>query len=160
VTKHHHLGLIVCSYNMARELPRTLQSLARPFQRDIEALDYEVIVVDNGSTKPAKETELTQFGLNLRLLTCDAKSHSPARALNMGLAACQAQNIGVMIDGARMASPRLLAAADKALAMHPRAIVFTQSLQLGDAPQWLAAETGYNQSVEDSLLARIDWNHN
>jgi hypothetical protein len=154
------LGLVLCSYNMARELPRTLQSLARRYQRDIADLDYQVIVVDNGSTKPPKPQDLTQLGLNLQLLSCDVKSPSPVAALNMGLAACQAEHIGVMIDGARMASPRLLAAADRALAMHPRAIVLTQSLHLGHGKQWLAAQTDYNQSVEEALLAGIDWVNN
>lgn len=160
MTAPNRLGLVVCSYNMARELPRTLQSLARPYQREIETLDYEVIVVDNGSSKPARKEDLTQFGLNLRMLSCDAKSASPVAALNMGLEACQADNIGVLIDGARMASPRLLAAADRALSMHPRAIVFTQSLTLGRAPQWQSAQTGYSQAVEDALLAEIDWINN
>ncbi len=141
---HFRLGLVVCAYNMARELPRTLQSLARPYQRDIENLDYQVIVVDNGSSKPAQQHDLTGFGLNLRLLNSDVVSPSPVHALNMGLACVDADNIGVMIDGARMASPRLLAAADRALRMHPRAIVFTQSLQLGHAPQWQSAQTGYD----------------
>ena len=45
------LSVIVIGYNMARELPRTVRSLSAALQRDISADDYEVIVIDNGSTQ-------------------------------------------------------------------------------------------------------------
>ena len=46
------LSVVVVAYNMTRELKRTLYSLSPKFQRDVKAQDYEVIVVDNGSTLP------------------------------------------------------------------------------------------------------------
>ena len=43
------LSVVVVFYNMRREAIRTLQSLARSYQRDVEDLEYEVLVIDNGS---------------------------------------------------------------------------------------------------------------
>ena len=46
------LSVVLVSYNMERELPRTLKSLAPANQVDMDENSYEVIVVDNGSTSP------------------------------------------------------------------------------------------------------------
>jgi hypothetical protein len=46
---------------MARELPRTLRSLAPGYQRGIEPDEYEVIVVDNGSPAPLDAAMLDAF---------------------------------------------------------------------------------------------------
>jgi glycosyltransferase involved in cell wall biosynthesis len=45
------LSVIVISYNMARELPRTVRTLSPALQQDIGEDDYEIIVIDNGSTQ-------------------------------------------------------------------------------------------------------------
>ena len=42
------LSVVVVAYDMARELPRTLASLAPAYQRGIERADYEVIVSASG----------------------------------------------------------------------------------------------------------------
>ena len=42
------LSVIVIAYAMQREIPRTLQALARSYQTIGADLDYEVILVDNG----------------------------------------------------------------------------------------------------------------
>ncbi|MBV9065146.1 MAG: glycosyltransferase, partial [Methylobacteriaceae bacterium] len=44
------ISVIVVVYNIPREAPRTLYSLSAAYQQNIAAEDYEVIVVDNGST--------------------------------------------------------------------------------------------------------------
>lgn len=154
------LSVVVACYKMARELPRTLVSLASDYQQGVSADDYEVIVVDNGSPEPPRIEHLAHLPLNLTIHTCDFGSPSPAQALNQGLASAKADLIGVFIDGARMASPGMLSAAMAAARMHPRAIIFTQSLMLGHAPQWEAATSGYNQTIEDGLLESIDWPSN
>ena len=41
------LSVILISYDMAREIPRTLQALSRTYQHDAADLDYEVLLVDN-----------------------------------------------------------------------------------------------------------------
>ena len=43
---------MVVAYDMGRELPRTLRALAPGYQRGLEGIDVEVIVVDNGSPVP------------------------------------------------------------------------------------------------------------
>ena len=45
------LSLIVISFNMRRELPRTIRTLSPSMQRGLGSADYEIIVVDNGSTE-------------------------------------------------------------------------------------------------------------
>ena len=63
---HPTVSVVVVTYDMARELPRTLQSLAVPYQRDIGADDYEVIVVDNGSPEPVDQSLCDRFPGHLR----------------------------------------------------------------------------------------------
>ena len=43
------LSVVVVLYNMKREAARTLLALSRSYQRGVEGLSYEVIVVENGS---------------------------------------------------------------------------------------------------------------
>ncbi len=43
------LAVVVVMHNMRREAARTLHSLSRSYQRGIDDLDYEVVVVENGS---------------------------------------------------------------------------------------------------------------
>ena len=53
----------VVGYNMARELPRTVRSLSAAHQRDIAEDDYEVIVIDNGSTQAFELEQLQRLGI-------------------------------------------------------------------------------------------------
>jgi len=101
------LSIVVCAYNMARELPRTIRSLSPAMQRDVRSSDYEIIVVDNGSTKPFDENECRQWGTDLRVLRIAPSSAlpSPVRAINAGIEHARGPLVGVMIDGARLASP-------------------------------------------------------
>ena len=46
------LSIIVATYNMQREAPRTILSLLPPLQQCVDDVDYEIIVVDNGSPEP------------------------------------------------------------------------------------------------------------
>jgi len=149
------LSVVVACHEMGRELPRTLLSLAPPYQRAAGAV--EVIVVDNGSAKPPRAEDFAQLGLDLRVMAVADAGPSPVAAVNLGLAAARAPLVGVWIDGARLASPGLLAACAAAARLHPRAVVATLNYQLGPTRQHQAAVTGYCQAREDALLDGIGW---
>ena len=50
------LSVVVVFHNMRREAERTLHSLSRAYQRGVDDLDYEVIVIDNGSPRISGST--------------------------------------------------------------------------------------------------------
>ena len=45
------VSVVVITYNMTREIPRTILSLSPTMQVGVSHDDYEVILVDNGSTR-------------------------------------------------------------------------------------------------------------
>ncbi len=153
------LSVVVVVFNMRREAPRTLFSLSSLYQHDVSVTDYEVIVVDNGSSAPLTAEEVIQFGPNFRYLWIDHATPSPASAINQGVALSNAPFVGIMIDGARIATPGVIALALQGLQGFKRAVVGTVGFHLGPDTQMYSLRHGYNQSVEDALLARIDWQH-
>jgi glycosyltransferase involved in cell wall biosynthesis len=153
----YRLSVVVIAYNMARELPRTLRSLAPELQQSIDPADYEIIVVDNGSHEPLDEDRCRQWGGNLRFHRVTRATVSPAAAINAGLDLAQGELIGVMIDGARMASPGLLVGALRAAKLHPRPVISSLGFHLGPDVQMRSVREGYNQQDEDDLLAGINW---
>jgi hypothetical protein len=151
------ISVVVVAYNMARELPRTLYTLQAPYQQQLHQDEIEIIVIDNGSKAPVK---LNTNGFNLRLLRVQNATHSPVAAVNLGLKAAKAPLVGVLIDGARMASPGLLHHALLASRLSPRAVISTMAYHLGPDVQMKSVLDGYNQQVEDELLASIPWQEN
>jgi glycosyltransferase involved in cell wall biosynthesis len=157
MTNHLKLTVIVIGYNMQRELPRTILSLSTAIQRDITANDYEIIIVDNGSSEPLNDKTLRQMGANISFHRITDATPSPVPAINHGLALARGDLVGVFIDGARMASPRLLATALEAAQTHHRPVIGTLAFHLGPDVQSRSLANGYCQQVEDQLLASVDW---
>jgi glycosyltransferase involved in cell wall biosynthesis len=151
------LSVVVVGYNMARELPRTIRSLSPAIQRGIDPRDYEVILIDNGSTQPADEAELNRALPGLVVHRLASPTVSPVPAINFGLTLARGDLIGVWIDGARMASPGLLATALSASHLHPRPIIGTIAFHLGPKVQMESVREGYDQAAEDALLAQSGW---
>jgi glycosyltransferase involved in cell wall biosynthesis len=151
------VSLVVVVYNIPREAPRTLHSLSAAYQRHIGLDDYEIIVVDNGSTPPVDPQLIAGLPGNFRLIRIDDAHPSPAQALNRGLAEARGDIIGVMIDGARMVTPGLLHFARHGASLHDKAVVAALGWYLGPDFQWRSMESGYDRGREDELLASIDW---
>ncbi len=151
------LSVVVVSHEMARELPRTLLSLSPGHQAGMAGTPYEVIVVDNGSRAPPRAEAFAALGLDLTVLHAPAPGVSPVPAINLGLAAARAPLIGAWIDGARLASPGLLAACRDAARLHARPVIATANHHLGPEIQPLSCRQGYDQAREDALLASIGW---
>jgi tetratricopeptide (TPR) repeat protein len=151
------VSVVVVIHNIPREAPRTLLSLSAAYQRHINADDYEVIIVDNGSNPPLDPKFVRGLKGNFRLIRLDSAPSSPAHAVNRGLAAARGDVIGVMIDGARIATPGLLHFARHGARLYEAAVVAAPGWYLGyDFQRW-AMLAGYDQAREDALLASIDW---
>lgn len=151
------LSVVVVVHDMARELPRTLETLAVPYQRGIDPDAYEIIVVDNSSARPLDAGLIEAFPGHIRLVRLDPAPPSPARAANTGIGQARGDLVGLIIDGARMASPGLLALATRAAGLAPNPVVATLGWHLGPVRHMDAATVGYDQRAEDELLAGIDW---
>jgi glycosyltransferase involved in cell wall biosynthesis len=151
------LSITVIVYNMQREAPRTLHSLSADYQQGVEPDNYEIIVVENGSTRPLGEDAVSACGPNFRYIGIDNAHPSPAAAVNRGVALSRAANVGVMIDGARMATPGIVRRTLDALETFRHPVVATIALHLGPDVQFRAMANGYNAEEEDRLLAGIDW---
>src|SRR5262245_57449997 len=151
------ISVVVVVYNMAREAPRTLHSLSTEYQDRLAADDYEVIVVENGSTDPLDPEHVRGFAGNFRYFYLAGAGPSPAPAVNFGLREARGAVVGVMIDGARIATPGLLHSALLGAGLYPRAIVASLGWYLGSENQRVSASRGYNQATEDALLERIGW---
>ena len=148
---------MVVAYDMPEQIVRTVRSLSPPMQRDVDAAEYEVVVVDNGSRRPIDRTACEAFGARVRWLAAERPTPSPAAAVNLGIRSASATLVGAMVDGARLASPGLVSAALEAAARAPRPIVATLGLHLGHEPQQLAVAGGYDERAERELLESVDW---
>lgn len=126
-------------------------------QRGLIQDDYEVIVVDNASSKPFDRAQCQAICSNIKFVYTDTDSVSPAEAINIGIAQAKGELVCVMIDGARMASPGLLATALDAARAHPNAAIGTLAFHLGNSVQMKSVKEGYNQLIEDQLLRTVPW---
>ena len=157
------LSIVVATYKMQREAPRTILSLLPPLQRCINNIDYEIIVIDNGSPDPLDLDDILSIAprsvrLNLvRVAPSDALA-SPVGCINTAVRDYATGDwLMVCIDGARLASSHLVCRTADILARHPHAFTFVASRHLGSKPQMQSIKEGYDQIAEDKLLGSVDW---
>jgi len=151
------LSVVLVVHDMDRELPRTLRSLSPEHQRGVDAGEYEVVVVDNGSAAPIPDPIRERFTGRLRVERIDPAPPSPARAANLGLDTARGDLVGLMVDGARIASPGLLGGARRAATLASRPIVTAPAFHLGPVRHMDASDAGFDQAAEDALLTESGW---
>ena len=151
------VSIVIISYNMAREVPRTVLSFLPPHQKNIRNEDIEIIVLENGSSAPVPEDVRSSWPDNVRYVEIENPRPSPANALNYGVSLARGEIVCPVIDGARMASPGLVATALKALGYSEKSFAATIGFHLGSKLQQHAVNEGYNQQVEDELIRSINW---
>lgn len=151
------LSIVVVFYNMQREARRTLHSLSTRYQKGVTAEQYEVIAVENGSTRALDGDFVLSHGPNFRYHFHDTEAVSPVEAVNLGVDMARGEFVAVIVDGARMASPGLVKYTLQALGMYRDPVVGALSWHLGPDVQNRSMLGGYNQQVEDELLDSIGW---
>ena len=158
------LSIVVVTYKMQREAPRTILSLLPPLQQCVDGLGYEIIVVDNGSPEPLDLDDiLANAPQHVRLVRVapDDASASPVGCINNAVRDYSTGDwLMICIDGARLASSHLIRRTIDVLSYHPNAFTFVGSRHLGPKPQMQSVKEGYNQTVEDELLDSMTWKTN
>lgn len=159
----HHtikLSVLVIAYKMPRQALNTIYSLSAHHQKNIHESDFEIVVVENESSHNLNEQDVVALGNNIRYYRRKESSASPCAAVNFGLAKCTGKSIGLMIDGARMVTPRILEYA--LLAQHADAdsLLAIPGYNLGPQEHQYHLDIGYTEEVEKKLLEQTHWQHN
>ena len=154
------LSIIVNVYNMRREARRTLQSLTADYQRGVATVEYEVIVVENGSAEPLSERFVASCGPQFTYMYIRDAAPSPIGAINRAARQARGTYLGIMIDGARIVTPGLIRYAVCALRAYRNPFVYTLAWHLGPDVQSNSIPRGYSKSVEDQLpICRLQGRH-
>ncbi|MFT5656578.1 MAG: glycosyltransferase involved in cell wall biosynthesis, partial [Arenicella sp.] len=151
------LSVVVICFNMGREAQRTLYSLSRNYQRQVEPGDYQVIVIDNNSSLPLSKETVESFGFNFEYHYFDTESASPAEAINYGASLALGNLLACIVDGARMLSPGVIKNTLIAGKAFRNPLITSLAWHLGPKEQNVSMLEGYDQTTEDKLLESIDW---
>ncbi|MGZ5154292.1 MAG: glycosyltransferase [Burkholderiales bacterium] len=151
------LSVVVVIYDMEREARRSLYSLSAAYQQGIGPDEYEVIVVDNGSRQPFHDASVAEFGPNFKYYYVHDANRSPARALNIGVSLARSNYLAIMIDGARILTPRVLRYGLMLPKLYERPCGLTHGFHIGPDFQSRSIQQGYNREAEDLLFEQIAW---
>ena len=159
-TKLAELSIIVVAYNMPGQAMNTLYSLSAKYQRGVSAEEYEVLVIENDSGNNLDPAAVAALGENFHYQLRDEAGISPAPAINEALGRCRGRYVGLLIDGARMLTPRVLKYALQALHV-PGAVVAVPGYYLTEQG---VSERGKTEleaqqilSHEENVLAESCW---
>ena len=151
------LSVVVVIYRMRRVAQRTLFSLSAQYQRNVSEGDYEVVVVENLSDEMLSAEFVEQFGPQFRYFRNQRATSSPAAAINLGAQRARGRYLTLMVDGARILSPGVLAFSQMASKLHRDPIVATLGWHLGPKNQAISIKEGYGPETEDELLRTAEW---
>lgn len=154
------LSVIVIVYNMPRQAMNTLRSLSLPYQKNVTADDYEVIVVENQSANLLDPSAVSALGSQFRYFLRDEKGVSPSPAVNFAFSQCRGKQIGLIIDGARLVTPRVIEYALLAAKISENALVMVPGYHLGERDQKFHLQTGHTEQREIDKLAQLEWIEN
>ncbi len=154
------ITVVINFYNMRREAVRTLHSLSANYQQAVSSSDYNVFVIENGSTEPLDEAWVKGLGENFHYEYFKATSPSPAVATNYAINKVETELVMCCIDGARILSPGVLKYTLAAAKLHDHPFIYTMGMHLGPHLQNYTMVVGYNQEIEDKLLSQVNWQKN
>lgn len=152
------LSIIVVVYNMPRQAMNTLYSLSAAYQRDVDASEYEVMVVENSSNANLDAEKVAALGENFHYRLRQESGMSPAAAINDAVGQCRGKYLGILIDGARMLTPRVVRYALQALKI-PGSIVAVPGYYLTEQGN-TEGDPGQILEHEEGVLQQLEWREN
>lgn len=151
------LSIVVVVFRMPRQAENTLLSLSAAHQWNVRQEDYEIIVVENLSSDNLGSERACRIAPNIRYFGREERGVSPVAAFNFGVSQARAPLLGLMIDGARMVTPRVLENVLMARRTWDRPLIVVPGYHLGPERQFLSSQKGYDEHAEQKLLQSIDW---
>ncbi len=154
------LSIIVVVYRMSRQAMNTLYSLSARHQRNVDENDYEILVMENLSGDNLDTQAVQALGNNIRHFRRKESSASPVNAINEGFREARAPFIGLIIDGARMVTPRVVEYALAATRISSNALVAVPAFNLGPHLHHEHIDCDYGEEQEKQLLESTKWQAN
>lgn len=154
------LSIVVIVYNMPRQAMNTLFSLGVPYQKNVSVDDYEVIVVENSSSRNLDPAAVAALGPQFRYFLREETGISPVPAVNFAFTKCRGRQIGLIIDGARMVTPRVLEYAMLGARISEHALIMVPGYHLGERDQKFHLQTGHTEQLEMEKLENLQWQEN
>lgn len=151
------ISVIVIAYDMPIQALNTLYSLSHIHQREVDQSIYEVVIVENRSKNLIPQSELNNLPGNFHYYLRDETGVSPAPAINFALSVARGRYIGLMIDGARMVTPGVIHNVLLATRLSEEPLVVVPGYHLGDVEHQLQDSASYSVSIEQEMLANLDW---
>lgn len=144
---------------MSRQLENTLYSLSCDYQSNCDPDSYEVVVVENSSDDCLSKSFVSELSGQFRYYLRNEESSSPVPAVNFAFEKCRGSFIGLIIDGARMLSPRVIEHALMAYNASNNAVAMVPGYHIGTQEQHLHSEN-YTFEQDQQLLDSILWQTN
>lgn len=151
------LSIVVIVYDMPRQAANTVRSLLADYQHGVDSADYELLIVENPSANLLAEDFVASLPDYCHYFLRRDPQASLAAAIDFGVDRARGERVCIMVDGARMVTPgvvRNLLLAHRAL---PGSVVAVPGYHLGRELQQTAVDSGYDEVVEQHLLASIGW---
>lgn len=158
--KKLELSIIVIVYNMPKQAMNTLYSFSKKYQENVLESDYEIVVIENKSSNTLDRNAVLGLGSNFQYYLRDETGVSPAKALNFGVEKASGKYLGLIIDGARMVTPRVIEYVLMAFRQSPYSMVAVPGYNLGPSEQQYHISHQYDEQAERKLLDSIHWQHN
>jgi hypothetical protein len=157
VTPAPILSIIVIVYNMPRQAMNTLYSLSTDYQQQVRQEDYEILVLENDSANNLDEASIQKLKGSYHYTLRKEDRPTPVYAINEGLKMTRGEYVCLMIDGARMVTPKLVSTILAAFRMNPNSLVAVPGYHIGEQDQKFNLANNYNEETEIALLESISW---
>ncbi|MFT5709796.1 MAG: hypothetical protein ACI8QT_000483 [Halioglobus sp.] len=151
------LSIVVVVYDMPDQAKNTLISLSTDYQQDVSMEDFEVIVVENESPNLLNADFVKSLPPNVHYYHRRETQPTPLHAINFGASKAKGDYICVMIDGARMLTPRVVKNLLLGHKLSNSSVVSIPGYHLGEKLQQESVSDGYGLETEKELMQSIQW---